>query len=74
MHDFLAGFNSPKSVLADQNDLFSVFATDFEKREFCKFLHARRKVLLTTETRVVANSRNTCSARLNSPAKCGKIF
>ena len=37
MHDFLAGFNSPESVLADQNDLFSVFATDFEKREFCKF-------------------------------------
>ena len=24
-------------------------------------LHARRKMLLTTETRVVANSRNTCS-------------
>ena len=37
MHDFLAGFNSPESVLADQNDLFNVFATDFEKREFCKF-------------------------------------
>ena len=37
MHDFLAGFNFPESVLADQNDLFSVFATDFEKREFCKF-------------------------------------
>ena len=37
MHDFLAGFNSPESVLADQNDLFSVFATDFEKREVCKF-------------------------------------
>ena len=37
MHDFLAGFNSPESVLADQNDLFSVFATDLEKREFCKF-------------------------------------
>ena len=37
MHDFLAGFNSPESVLADQNDLFSVFATDFDKREFCKF-------------------------------------
>ena len=36
MHGFLAGFNSPESVLADQNDLFSVFATDFEKREFCK--------------------------------------
>ena len=58
MHDFLAGFNSPESVLADQNDLFSVFATDFEKRE----LHERRKMLLTTETRVVANPRNTCSA------------
>ena len=37
MHDFLAGFNSPESVLADQNYLFSVFATDFEKREFFKF-------------------------------------
>ena len=24
MHDFLAGFNSPESVLADQNDLISV--------------------------------------------------
>ena len=28
MHDFLAGFNSPEFVLADQNDLFNVFATD----------------------------------------------
>ena len=28
MHDFLSGFNSPESVLADQNDLFKVFATE----------------------------------------------
>ena len=30
MHDFLAGFTSPQSILADQNDLFSVFVTDFK--------------------------------------------
>ena len=28
MYDFLAGFSSPESILANQNDLFSVFATD----------------------------------------------
>ena len=28
MYDFLAGFSSPESILSNQNDLFSVFATD----------------------------------------------
>ena len=39
MHDFLAGFSSPESVLADINDLFSVLVTDFEKLEIFLFLH-----------------------------------
>ena len=30
MHDFLAGVSSPQSILADQNDLVSVFVTDFK--------------------------------------------
>ena len=37
MYDFLNVFSSPESILADQKDLFSVFATGFEKRELCKF-------------------------------------
>ena len=28
--DFMTGFSSPESILADQNDLFSVFVTDFK--------------------------------------------
>ena len=34
MYDFLAGFSYPESILANQNDLFSVFATDSRFR--CK--------------------------------------
>ena len=34
--------------MADQNDLFSVFATDFEKREFCKFLGGGASILMYT--------------------------
>ena len=33
---FYAGSSFPQSILADQNDLFSVFVTDFKKQEFCK--------------------------------------
>ena len=29
------GFSCPESILADQNDLFPVFVTEFEKRELC---------------------------------------
>ena len=35
---FYAGSSFPQSILADQNDLFSVFVTDFKKQEFCKLL------------------------------------
>ena len=38
MFNFLADFSYPESILPYQNGLFSVFVTDFEKREFCKFL------------------------------------
>ena len=31
MYGFPAGIISPESVLADQNDLFHAFATDFKK-------------------------------------------
>ena len=31
MYGFPAGIISPESVLADQNDLFPAFATDFKK-------------------------------------------
>ena len=36
MIGFLAGFSSSESILADQNDLFPVLASDSEKREICR--------------------------------------
>ena len=37
MYGFPAGIISPESVLADQNDLFPVFSTNFKKLEIYTF-------------------------------------
>ena len=67
MHDFLAGFNSPESVLADQNDLFSVFATDFEKREFCKFFPKTTLFHIYWYNKVNLSTMHDFLAGFNSP-------
>ena len=36
MFSFLTGLTYPESFLADQNDLFPVFTTQFDKQEICK--------------------------------------
>ena len=38
MYDFLDGFSSPASILADQNVLFSVFVTNFENENSVNLL------------------------------------
>ena len=37
MYGFPVGFSSPESIMADQNDLFPVFSTNFKKLEICQF-------------------------------------
>ena len=37
MYSFPVGFSSPESIMADQNDLFPVFSTNFKKLEIYQF-------------------------------------
>ena len=38
MYGFPVGFSSPESIMADKNDLFPVFSTNFKKLEIYQFL------------------------------------
>ena len=66
MYGFLAGFSSPESIFAEKNIYFLFcnqnrkYLENFDLRSGMK-LHARLKMLLTTKTRVVTISCNTCS-------------
>ena len=45
MYGFPAGIISPESIMADQNDLFPVFATDLKKTGNMSIFHQNQLIL-----------------------------